>query len=339
MSNEDDDYEDDDDYGYDEDYEESDMELCNVKTVDEIIDFFGRLYTNRSKITSVLACYSENTKDKKASRCGAFGMICSAEIHKYDNLLVNPDVLYLSLWKHPSLKQEAADAYWNFLFSSNWSPWREIAKHVTIIRDRDGIMRAWKLNNLDVPHDLLFNFIIATRVPLESLNSCELFHALVEAKLPRYAAMYWSAFLLMKNGYIFTRQDSAHYPFDPLSSSNVSLERLKNATPILAGVNYLKNNKTLPLNFIWYKDEKQEVRRYNNRGDKIQTAYAPLFKEVSKQGMVDKRMFSKAAAAMEEENYGGKGLCSIESFITNLKSMPDVWKLPMKKVEDQTNAG
>ena len=333
MSNEDDDYEVDDDYGYDEDDEESEMEECNVKTVDEIIDFFGKLYTNRSRITSVLACYSENTKDKKASRCGALGMVCSAEIHKYGNLLVNPDVLYLSLWKYPSLKQEVADAYWNFLFSSNWSPWRGIAKHVTIIRDSDGIMRAWRLDNLDVPKDLLFNLIIATRAPLENHPSCELFHALVEAKLPRYAAMYWSAFLSVKNGYIFTRQDNAHYQFDPLSSVNVDLEKLKNATPTLAGVNYLNSSKTLPLNYIWYKNEKQEIKRYNNRGERIQTAYAPLFKELAKQGVADKRMFSKAATSMEEYNYGGKGLCSIESFITNLKAMPDVWKLPMKKAE------
>lgn len=333
MSNEDDDYEDDDyedDDLLDEDFE---MEKCDVKPVGEIIDFFGELYHRRRQITSVLACYSENTKNKKASCCSSLGMICSAEIIKYSNLLVNPDVLYLSLWKEPSLKQEIADAYWNFLFSSNWSPWREIAKHVTIIRDRDGIMRAWRLDNLDVPKDLLFNFIIATRVPLENHTSCELFHALVMAKLPRYAAMYWSAFLLLKNGHIFTRQDSAHYPFDPLSSVNVDFEKLKNATPTLAGVNYLNSSKTLPLNYIWYKNEKQEVRRYNNKGEKIQTVYAPLFKEVVKHVIVDKRRFGKAAAAMEEESYGGKGLCSIESFITNLKSMPELWKLPMKKAE------
>lgn len=314
---------DDDEYYDDEGYDDR-MITCEPKTQDQIITLFKGMYDNRG--TSVMAYYAENTKKKQAIHCGERGMACSAGIRKYSYMSIKPDKAWFTLWFDTNYcTYQEAERYWNFLFSSRWSPWRTITPYMKVIRNSDNQMCAWSLDGLDLPYDVLFNFIIATRIPEEDGNVLRMFNACVDHGMSRYGALWWSSFLTLSNvGVLGLKQDSAHHSFDLYHPGMVSLKRIKNGDPASCGIHYTDNNTPHQYNKIWYTDDPKVIgfQTYRDKRvsfvDTLPNILKP--KEPDKSSLKFQKLYDKMFSTKKVR------LPDVETFFKNVRKYEAQWK-------------
>jgi hypothetical protein len=321
---EDEEYEEDYEYNDDDDAPEEDTVIISPLSEPEIIKSFKDMYINRSNYDGVMGYYAENTVTKRAATCHKYGMICAGPINLYSYMEVSPNIGYFTLWHDEKVDYKDAEAFWNFIFSPKWSPWRSICDHITLVRDSDGKLQAWKIDTFDVPQDILFNLMIAARIPLEHTATLKLYMSLINGGISRYAAMYWCAFLAEKNGKPYMIAGQGHFPFDNSSVECVNLAYMKNGKPDTHGKYHSRLHNRLEYNKMWY--DKGFSPYSHNKSTRLMDKYGTLLTPKQNKNKVSTAKFGKATNAIDPYKKD-KIDVTVEEFITNLKDNPTLWRV------------
>lgn len=220
-----------------------------------------------AKIASTMAAYAADPRGVCAmaveydnGTCAAYtGMNCHADMNNravfHGGVIVDKgpkgiakDVKYYvtSLWS--KMNDEASNAFWEYIWDKDASPWRSALKDSEIVYNKDNRPVAG-LIQADAKVQTAVNLMVASRIPYEYNHVSTSWYALVKEGVDKCEALYIANQAdVNEDSLMYLGQKFGHYPFD----NSVSFKKLQEGSPTTTRGDLRSKDPYHPNNSIWW---------------------------------------------------------------------------------------